>query len=183
MGYCYVTNSGMGLYLKYINKDCFKNIPIPNKEVIIKYLKDNNREIIVDELDDIHLLQYMFMDNYNYRDYIKSNSVYNFETLKNYLYNVLGEDYCERFLTSSLAFLFCYKYNYPLDSFRSVYDYNGDNMIFCSYQYPPLEYNDKMAKLTMPILEAQLKKFMYDLTEDENYLYQKICLCEEYIKE
>lgn len=56
-------------------------------------------------------------------------------------------------------------------------------MIFCAIDWPPKEYNEKLATLTEEKLQKQLREFLVNATGDESYAEHKLELCEEYIKE
>lgn len=83
----------------------------------------------------------------------------------------------------ALAVVFSIRYGYPLDTFRSCNDYNGDSMIFCNVKYPPETYNNALANMTESTLLQQLRDFLYQLIGDEYYKNCSLILCEEYIKE
>lgn len=185
MGWLHVVDGGKGMLLRQISVFTIKeDFELPPKEILISILRRDNKNIdIIDGLSKIEILQYLSMDDYDYKDFIKKYEMITDDNLKNYIYTYLDEDYCEMLLTSSLSFLFCYKYDYPFDAFKSVKDYNGDDMIFCSYSYPPKVYHEKMSYLTEDILEKQLQEFMYELTNDEWYLTKKLEYCKEYRKD
>ena len=55
--------------------------------------------------------------------------------------------------------------------------------IFCAIDWPPKEYNEKLATLTEKKLEAELQEFLVNVTGDESYAERNLEFCEEYIKE
>lgn len=72
---------------------------------------------------------------------------------------------------------------YPAGSFYSTSDYDGNTMIFCDIQWPPKEYDEKLATLKEENLQAQLREFLVEVTGDSKYAEYNLEYCEEYIKE
>jgi len=182
MGWLHVIAEGKGFYLNPIEK-ISDDFNFPSKDNLVKIVVDRDLSIIGD-LTLIESITYLFMDKYDF-SYLKNTyKEISANNVKKFINDYLGEDYCYRYiLVKAVAPLFCFEYGYPRDSFTSINDYNGDNMIFCSIIYPPKEYNEKLALLTEDILEKQLQEFMYKLTGDESYKNQKLELCECYAKD
>ena len=83
-------------------------------------------------------------------------------------------------LLRSLATVFSYIHGYPVESFISLSDYNDIWMFFCIVEYPPLEYNEALSKLTVATYGEQLAEFLGTLCGTE--YDTQIFLCEEYEK-
>lgn len=91
--------------------------------------------------------------------------------------------YARKAFFSALSVLFEHYFGYPVDSFRSVSDYDSTVMIYCNAVWPPEAYNKALANMTEAILTEQLRQFVSDVTGDKKYRQYDLALCEEYDKE
>lgn len=107
---------------------------------------------------------------------------YNLRRAKDYGSDCLKED-AHIIYANALCRVFEKCYGYPAGSFYSTFDYDGNTMVFCAIDWPPKEYNEKLATLTEKKLEAELQEFLVNVTGDESYAERKLEFCEEYIKE
>lgn len=85
--------------------------------------------------------------------------------------------------SDALHYIFEMCYGYPLNSFFSTHDYDGNAMIFCDMLWPPKTYDESLATLTEEKLQAQLREFLVEITGDSQYASFPLRICEEYIKE
>lgn len=92
-------------------------------------------------------------------------------------------DESSQIYSDALHYIFEECYGYPLNSFFSTHDYDGNAMIFCDVLWPPKEYNEALAAMTEEKLQAQLREFLVEVTGDSKYASFPLRVCEEYIKE
>lgn len=92
-------------------------------------------------------------------------------------------DESSQIYSDALHYIFEKCYGYPLNSFFSTHDYDGNAMIFCDVLWPPKEYHEALAAMTEEKLQAQLREFLVEVTGDSKYASFPLRVCEEYIKE
>ena len=92
-------------------------------------------------------------------------------------------DESSQIYSDALHYIFEECYGYPLNSFFSTHDYDGNAMIFCDALWPPKEYHEALAAMTEEKLQTQLREFLVEVTGDSKYASFPLRVCEEYIKE
>lgn len=174
MGWYHVNRAGKGFCLgdEY-------NLKF-NMESLSQYLPDKSetenilRQIAgdaVDTYDEWPLLwKFAALDPIRGRDW-SYGYMKEFESCKNSI------------LANTMHYCFEKRYGYPMGSFVSVSDYDGNAMIFCYSKWPPKVYNQALAELTEEKLAKQMKEFLLDIITDDDLEDFKLEWCEEYIKE
>ena len=92
-------------------------------------------------------------------------------------------DESSQIYSDALHYIFEKCYGYPLNSFFSTHDYDGNAMIFCDVLWPSKEYHEALAAMTEEKLQTQLREFLVEVTGDSKYASFPLRVCEEYIKE
>lgn len=151
-----------------------------NMEELSKYLPDKSetenvlRRIAKDAVDTYDewplLWKFAALDSKSAWDWDGGNMEY-FESSKNSI------------LANTMHYCFEKCYGYPMGSFVSVSDYDGNVMIFCHSKWPPKVYNQALAELTEEKLAKQLKEFLTNIMVGDDLDDFELEWCEEYIKE
>lgn len=88
----------------------------------------------------------------------------------------------DRCVVGCLAPLFSAERGYPQGAFRSLVDYNGDYMMFCTARIPLPDEWASLADLTESVYERRLAEFLGKVFAPFD-VDIKLETCEEYVKE
>lgn len=187
MGWLHVIDSGYGVYLNKLSvKEVFNNIENLNIELTDDIIKEIYPQLNIDLFnfsykEKVCILGMGKENPHSWYDYnIKNINEITQQYIKE---NILDDDYWfDIILVDSLSLLFCIKYNYPYDAFKSLMDYNGDYMLFCNATFPIKEGHESLINLTEEVYIKQINEFIKLLYPKWKEI-EELDKCEEYIKE
>ena len=187
MGWIHSIDKGYGMYLNKLSmKEIFnncENLKLKlNTSTIRKIYPELNIKLGKFSYKEKVLLLGMGKYNpYSWYDY-NIHSV-NDITPEYIQTDIVNDDYWfDIVVCDSLSLLFCIKYNYPYDAFKSLTDYNNDTMLFCNATFPIKKGHESLINLTEEVYIKQLNEF-FGLLVSKWKNIDKLDLCEEFIKE
>ena len=187
MGWLHSIDHGYGIYLNKISmKEIFDNCENLNLKLdtatIRKIYPQLNIKLGKFSYKEKVLLLGMGKENpHSWYDYnLRTVNDITVQYIRN---DIINDDYWfDIVVCDSLSLLFCLKYNYPFDAFKSLMDYNGDYMFFCNATFPIKKGHESLINLTEETYIKQLNEF-FSLLISKGKKIQKLDFCKEYIKE
>ena len=197
MGWLHVARKGKGIYLPFkYDAVMLKNLNI-SKEVFELYSKGEEYPVFDDLTDNMDKAMLIILADDNgylydrkmadkYKSDPKGRGRTDWTRISKEDLHILAESYKnDGYMYEALfARVFEYENSYPFGSFVSINDYNGDNMFYCSadFPFPEGDKYDNLRSLTEEKYKEQLEEFFSKL-KGERVVFSKIEICEEYVKE